>query len=151
MATSSTSAKMSATSYPFHLTLAVTFRDLDVLGHVNHAVYFTYMETARTNFFVDLLQLASPQGLPVILAEATCSYQAPLFFGEQVVVGVGISRFGGKSFDMVYRIDGGDGRLAAVGKTIMVMYDYGAGQTIPVPDDLKARVHAFQGQWQAPT
>jgi acyl-CoA thioester hydrolase len=141
---------MSAQSYPFQLTLAVTFRDLDVLGHVNHAVYFTYMETARTNFFVELLQLTSPQDLPVILAEASCSYQAPLFFGERVTIGVGINRFGVKSFDMVYRIDGGDGRLAAQAKTVMVMYNYAAGRTIPVSEELKARVESFQGDWQKP-
>jgi acyl-CoA thioester hydrolase len=49
---------------------------------------------------------------------------------------------------MRYRIDGGDGRLVAEARTVLVAYDYTAGATIPVPEELKARVLAFQRGWQ---
>jgi acyl-CoA thioester hydrolase len=136
--------------YPFTVTIEVSFRDLDALGHVNNAVYLTYMETARIKYLVELLGLKSLHELPVIMAEATCAYKSPAFFGEQLAVGVGVSRFGAKSFDMAYRIAAGEGRLVALARTVQVMYDYAAGRTIAVPEDLKARVRAFQGQWQAP-
>lgn len=134
-------------AYPYEITVEVVFRDLDVLGHLNHAVYFTYMETARTKYFVELLQLKEPQELPVILAEATCSYQSAAFFGERLRVGVGVSRFGNKSFDMVYQIVAEDGRLVATGKTVMVTYDYASGETVPIPPELRKRVHEYQGDW----
>jgi acyl-CoA thioester hydrolase len=136
--------------YPFTVTIEVSFRDLDALGHVNNAVYLTYMETARIKFLVVLLGLKSAHELPVIMAEATCTYKSPAFFGEQLSVGVGDSRFGAKSFDMAYRMVSGDGRLVALARTVQVMYDYAAARTIAVPEELKARVRAFQGQWQAP-
>lgn len=133
--------------YPYQMSFEATFRDLDVLGHVNHAVYFTYMETARTRFFVDLLDLKGPAELPVILAEATCRYHAPIFFGERLIVSLAISRFGGKSFDILYRLEAADGRLVATGKTVMVMYDYTNGRTISIPEEFRAHVQAFQGDW----
>jgi acyl-CoA thioester hydrolase len=131
-------------SYPFHLTIEVTFRDLDAMGHVNHAVYLTYMETARTRYLMDLLALKSPHDMPVILAEISCTYHSPAVFAERLVVGVNISRFGRKSFDMHYDIHSEDGRPVATGKTIMVWYDYSAGTTITIPDAFKLRVAQFQ-------
>jgi len=137
----------SAQSFPYKVVIEVAFRDLDALGHVNNAIYLSYMETARIKFLVDLLTVTSLHDLPVIMAEATCTYKAPAFFGEQLTVGVGVSRFGSKSFDMTYRIDAGDGRLIALGKTVQVMYDYAAARTLVVPEDFRSKVLAFQGEW----
>jgi acyl-CoA thioester hydrolase len=138
-----------AQSFPYSVTIEVAFRDLDAMGHVNNAVYFSYMETARIKFLVDLLAVQGLHEMPVIMAEATCAFKAPAFFGEQLTVGVGVSRFGSKSFDMTYRIDAGDGRLIALGKTVQVMYDYAAARTLAVPEDFKAKVRVFQGDWAA--
>ena len=138
-----------AQSFPYKITIEVPFRDLDAMGHVNNAVYFSYMETVRIKFLIDLLAVTSVHDLPVIMAEATCTFKAPAFLGEQLIVGGGISRFGSKSFDMIYRIDAGDGRLIALGKSVQVMYDYTAARTLVVPEDFKAKVLAFQGEWAA--
>ena len=138
-----------ADSFPYRISIEVPFRDLDAMGHVNNAVYFSYLETARIKYLVDLLAATSLHDLPVIMAEATCTFKAPAFFGEQLTVGAGISRFGTKSFDMVYRVTAGDGRLIALAKTVQVMYDYSAAQTIVMPEAFKAKILAFQGAWAA--
>lgn len=140
----------SAQSFPYCVEIEVLFRDLDAMGHVNNAVYLSYLETARIKFLVDLLGLRDLSELPVILAEATISYRSPALFGERLTVGCGISRFGGKSFDMIHRIDTRDGRLVALSRTVLVMYDYATAATIAVPEDLKQRVRALQGDWRAP-
>src|SRR6266511_4870659 len=97
---------------------------------------------------VELLELNGLGNMPVIMAEAQVSYKAPAFFGEQLTIGTGVSRFGGKSFDMLYQITGADGRVVVLAKTVQVAYDYASGKTIAIPDALKARVVAFQGGWQ---
>jgi acyl-CoA thioester hydrolase len=139
-----------AKSYPYAVEIEVAFRDLDALGHVNNAVYLSYLETARIKFVTELLGLSDLRELPIILGEATLSYRSPALFGERLTIGCGISRFGGKSFDMIHRIDAGDGRLIATSKTVLVMYDYATGRTFAVPDSFKQRVQAFQGSWQPP-
>jgi len=137
-------------SFPYITTVEVAFRDLDAMGHVNNAVYLSYLENARIKYLVELLELNGLGSMPLIMAEAQVSYKAPAFFGEQLTIGAGVSRFGVKSFDMLYRITADDGRLVVLAKTVQVAYDYAAGTTIPVPDALKARVLAFQGAWQPP-
>jgi acyl-CoA thioester hydrolase len=122
--------------FPFQIPVEVIFRDVDAMGHVNNAVYFTYLETARTQFFFQKLTLLSLAELPLILAEASCSYKSPARFGDKLTDGLGIGRIGRKSFDIHYQITAENGRLVAAAKTIMVTYDYEKGETIPIPPNL---------------
>lgn len=130
-------------SYPFQTPIEVIFRDLDAMGHVNNAVYFTYLETARTRFFFQGLGISSPGQLPVILAEASCSYRSAAHFGEKLVVGLGVSRIGSKSFELAYRITAEDGRLVAECTTVMVAYDYENESTIPIPANLNKLLQSY--------
>ena len=41
--------------FRFSHLIEVRFADLDLLGHVNHAAYFTYMETARVHYVESVL------------------------------------------------------------------------------------------------
>lgn len=144
---------MSVTNYPFETDIQVTFRDLDALGHVNNAVFFTYLEAARIRYITQFLEQGLPNqfdllDIPIILVEATCTYKSQALFGEKLTVGVGVSRFGNKSFDLVYKIIGEDGRLVATGKTIQVMYNYDTSSAFPIPDEIKDTVFKYQGDWK---
>lgn len=144
---------MSITNYPAETQIQVTFRDLDALGHVNNAVFFSYLETARIQYITQILEQGLPAqfdllDIPIILVEATCTYKSQALFGEILTVGIGVSRFGTKSFDLAYRIMGEDGRLVATGKTIQVMYSYDTSSAFPIPEEIKESVFKFQGNWQ---
>lgn len=113
---------------------AVRFRDLDGLGHVNHAVFLTYMESARLAYFKSLgLGPDNPlEGL--ILARAEVDFRSPIELGEQVEVGNRVERIGSKSFVLEQQIHA-DGRLAAEGRFVLVAYDYTAGSSRELPDE----------------
>jgi acyl-CoA thioester hydrolase len=139
-----------STPYPFELRQQVTYRDIDVLGHVNNAVYIVWFETVRTSYIMELCQLKNLGDLPVILAETTCRYIAQGEWGETVVIGCGVSRWGTKSFDLAYGVSTADGRLLCTGRSVQVYYDYTARQTVPIPAQFRALVDARQGGWTAP-
>ena len=146
---------MSSDKYPYEVMIEVAFRDIDAFGHVNNAVFFSYMEYARVKFAIELfedsnLATESLLDIPLILVEATCTYHSPALLSEKMTLGVGVSRFGNKSFDLIYRFTGEDGRLIAAGQTVQVMYDYGLGRSFPVPDMIKEKVREFQKGWQPP-
>lgn len=136
--------------FPFYEEVHVRFRDVDAMGHVNNAVYFTYMEMARTAFFTRFLEIEKPLDIPIILGEARCRYLSPAYFGERLRVGLGVSRWGNRSFDFVYRIEGGDGRMVAAGHSVMVMYDYTREQSLPIPAEFREQIDSFQGAWIPP-
>lgn len=65
-------------------TLEVRWRDLDMLGHVNHAVYLTYLEQAQAHYLREPGAIPNdPSGIGYILAEASCQFRSPLGLGSE--------------------------------------------------------------------
>ena len=118
-------------AYPFVYRDTVRFRDLDGMGHVNNAVFLTYMESARIAFLSSLGAGDSPQH-SLILARAEVDFRSPIAFGDEVEVGVRTSRVGTKSFELEYEVRA-DGRVAAEGKSVLVGYDYERGASVEIP------------------
>lgn len=131
--------------YPFIFWEDVRFGDLDSLGHVNNAVYATYLESARIAYYQHLTGLPLEQ-LDLILAELTISYRAPGFFGDRLAIGVRVASLGTKSFVMEYAVArAGDDALLATGRSVQVAFDYRENRTIPVPELVRRRVAEVQG------
>jgi acyl-CoA thioester hydrolase len=129
-------------------TLQVRFRDIDAFGHVNNAVFFSYVELARIRYLLDVLQPGEPiQRLPLILARVELDFRSPIAFGEEVVVETRVSRVGRTSFAMTHRMAAGpQGRLVGEVQTVLVTYDYETERPIPVPDDWRRRFGEFEGR-----
>jgi acyl-CoA thioester hydrolase len=119
----------------------VRFRDLDAMGHVNNAVFLTYIESARVAFLQQLGAAATPQDMSIIVARIEIDFRAPVGFGEEVEIAVRASRFGGKSFDLDYELRVG-GAVVAEAKSVLVAYDYGKGEAIEIPDDWREKLAA---------
>jgi len=113
--------------------LSVRFRDCDAMGHVNHAVYFTYFEQCRLTFWREQTGAPSPHAR-IIIARAECDYRAPAHFGDELEVRLAIGAIGRSSFTLRYEIvEVSSERVVAVGSTVMVTYDYAAGKSVPLP------------------
>jgi acyl-CoA thioester hydrolase len=119
----------------------VRFRDLDALGHVNNAVFLTYIESARVAFLVDLGAATTLEDMAIIVARIEIDFRAPVGFGEEVEIEVRASRFGEKSFDLDYELRVG-GKIVAEAKSVLVGYDYDKGETVTIPDDWRERLAA---------
>lgn len=137
-----------------HVTLTVLFSDVDMMGHVNHAKYLSYMEQGRISYVRDILRWDGDlQHLGMILARAVVDYKSPLKFGEQVVVSTRCVRLGNKSFEMAAVLrrqkQGELGDMVATGLMTIVAYDYQQEATMPVPDEWRQRVMAFEKAFEA--
>jgi acyl-CoA thioester hydrolase len=122
--------------------LDVRFRDCDALGHVNNAVYLTYLE--QTRFMQGRSRGGpapppAPAGLPgVILARVECDYRRPATFGETLEIRLTVGELGRSSFRYEYEIVDGQGRTVLTAKTVQVVYDYAAEKPVPIPDSIRA-------------
>ncbi len=129
----------------FHCStpVKVRFRDLDAFGHVNNAVYFTFMEMARVEYFAQL-GILKPGEIPrpfFIIAEATCQFKAPIDMETSLIIQSRVSRLGNSSFDMEYRfVDEAGGTVLATGRTVQVTYDYTAGRSVSLPEEWRAAI-----------
>ena len=116
----------------------VRFRDLDSLGHMNNAVYATFVEQARLHF---LSSQAQAEPVNMILARLEIDFRSPVELAETVDIEVTPTRLGTKSFDLDYVLRVGE-RLVAEAKTVLVAYDYAQSRSIEIPDEWKERLAA---------
>jgi acyl-CoA thioester hydrolase len=119
----------------------VRFRDLDGFGHVNNAVYLTYLEEARNALLAHLGLARGVDEITMILARVEIDFRAQAGIGDELEIGVRPSRFGGKSFDLEYELRTGD-RVVAEARTVLVGYDYAAGATMELPDEWRRSLAA---------
>lgn len=109
----------------FSCTVDVRFNDVDGMGHVNNALYLTYLEHCRMRFFTEVAGSTSERDFPFILAHAALDYKNPMKMNAQPSVKMWTSRIGGKSWDFDYEIkDKKTAIVYATGKTVQVAYDY---------------------------
>ena len=121
------------------------WRDLDALGHVNNAVYFTYLEETRFHYLRELGVIPSdPSGIGMILAEASCQFKSPLRLGERVTVWMRVSELRNSSFIFEYRVEEEGGRLAATARSVQVCYDYKNQRPISIPDEWREAIIAYE-------
>jgi acyl-CoA thioester hydrolase len=138
------------TAETFHCStpVKIRFRDLDAFGHVNNAVYFTFMELARVEYFaqIGLLKAGEFPSPFFIIAEAACQFKAPIDMETALIVQVRVSRLGNSSFDMEYRlVDEMSGAVLATGRTVQVTFDYHANRSVPLPDEWRAAITHLEG------
>jgi acyl-CoA thioester hydrolase len=119
----------------------VRFGDIDALGHVNNAVFLTYIESARVAFLFDTGAATSLEEMSIIVARIEIDFRAPIRFGSEVEIAVRASRFGNKSFDLEYvlRVDG---QVVAEAKSVLVGYDYERRESVAIPDEWREKLAA---------
>jgi len=128
--------------------ISVRFKDIDALGHVNNAVVFTYIETARVPFMTALGIRSTQvpiQDISFIVAHINCDFRRPIFYGQHVEVGTRVTDVGRSSMRLEHRIEA-DGNLAAEGHCILVYYDYNSDRSIPLSAEILAKIEAFEGR-----
>jgi acyl-CoA thioester hydrolase len=130
------------------LRIAVRFSDCDPLGHVNNAVYLTYLEQARIVLWRHQLGFQSRRmaegerrGEGFILVRAEIDFRSQAHDGDELEVRLSLAGFGRSSATYEYEIvDVPTGRLVAAAKTIQVWFDYDANRSVPITDALKQQL-----------
>ncbi len=133
-------------TFRLEVPVNVRFRDLDIFGHVNNAVYFTYLEVARNAYWTKLFGPRRSRTSNFIIARAELDYRSQTTDEHSILVGIRISSIGRSSFEFHYNIlEEGSRRLIAEGRSVQVMYDYKTNQKAGVTDAVKDRILAFEG------
>lgn len=128
--------------------ISVRWGDMDSMGHVNNAKYFTYCESARMSYFAAIRMYDHREGEKhgPALAAAHLNFRAQVRYPSELDVLTRVSEIGRSSFRMEYEIVYRDSReRVADGHGIIVWVDYGAGRSIPIPESLKQAIREYEG------
>jgi len=133
-------------SFEHTTDIDVRFRDTDAMGHVNNAVYLTYIEVARQEHWQRLAPQIDYNHVPFVVAHANIDFRSPAEVGETIRVALRADWIGRSSYGLSYELRERDsGRLLAEATTVIVTYDYAAHRPMPVPDWLREGLERVAG------
>jgi acyl-CoA thioester hydrolase len=114
------------------------YRDLDTMGHVNNAVYATFIEQARLDFFETVAGVPLDEAGGVI-AHLEIDYERPITLDQDVAVTTSIADLGDSSISMDHEILA-DGEVAATANVVQITVDPETGETISIPSEWRDRI-----------
>lgn len=123
-------------------SLAVRPRDMDADRNVNNAVYFEYFHHSRLEHLIRL-NVWQPRGAAgndnsFAIAENTCRYLKPSFFGDVLLIWTATHSVGRSSFQLVYQVwREGDEAMIAAAHSAQVWLDEG-NNSAPLPATARA-------------
>jgi acyl-CoA thioester hydrolase len=122
--------------------IEIRWRDLDGFGHVNNAVFLTYLEEARDEFYSSLLPWDTVNRM--VLRHTTVDFRRSLVQSDDHVdVSLRVLRLGTSSVVTEETIASvATGEIAAVAESVMVHTDAGRERAEPFPDGARALLEA---------
>ncbi len=111
----------------------IRYSDTDLNGHVNNAVYATYMEESRISF---LQEVFPGQRLPLVIASLHIDFRQETRYPEHtdVVARTWLTRLGRSSFEFFCQIVSVRGEVMCEGTAVVVHYDFEKRKSAPLPD-----------------
>jgi len=137
------------TTFSFYYPITVRYGDLDPQGHVNNAVYMTYLESARLGYYeaTGIWDSKSGAKTGMVVAHVDIDYLVPIYFGQSIQVGVRMERIGNKSLTLAFQIESvPEEKPLARGRSVMVAYDNNAEASQPFPEDWRRKITQFEEQ-----
>lgn len=134
--------------FHFYHPVEIRYGDLDPQGHLNNAKFLTFFEQARIHYMIELGLFTRQQSfmeIGVIVADVHITYLEPVYFGQNVKVGVRVMKLGMKSMTWEQNVvDADSDKELARGEVVLVTYDYKEEKTIPIPQSWRQRITEFE-------
>lgn len=129
----------------FTMDIEVRFRDIDIRGHVNNAVYFTYFENGRQKFCRAVLQMNAVSEMPFILAHTRCDFVRPITLNDHPVLQLQVKNIGTKSVTYAYRLahHADADLLYATAESVQVCFDYRKNVSVPISKKLRTQLSEY--------
>lgn len=138
---------MSERPWTVKAPLRPRFRDTDAMGHINNAVYVTYIEVARQEYWRAFMGSEDYGVVPFIFARVEMDFRSEALVSEKLELRIRCSFIGNKSFGFEYEIrEATTDRLVVRANSVQVFYDYAAKQSIACPPGMRERLEAFEGR-----
>ncbi|MFP4374161.1 MAG: acyl-CoA thioesterase [Spirochaetaceae bacterium] len=139
---------MSRPPYPtVTVPISLRFSDLDAYGHVNNAVFFTYLEEARIKLIGPHFQVEMGEETVFVVAHAACSYTLPVEYGVDLFVQMTVREMRRASFIVDYVITDADGITYATAETTLVAFDPVARRAASIPGWLDTALAEAAARW----
>lgn len=131
-----------------HTYVQTRFNDVDILGHVNNTVYFSFYDTGKAYYFNQVRGGNMDwRHVETVIANVNCAYINSMYFGERIEVYTRCTAIHDKSFILQQMLVEQETRqIKSVCETVMVSIDTTDLKAIPVPQDWRQMLCDFEGR-----
>ena len=139
---------MTLPGYRHVCEIQIRFNDIDKVGHVNNAVYHSYLELGRVHYFNEVLERTvdwDRKGF--VLARTEIDYKCALYLRDKIFCFTRLESFGTKSFKLrscICRETENGLEECAHALTTLVCMDYLSGKSMEIPGEWIARLSAYE-------
>lgn len=131
--------------YKFRTPIHIRFSDIDAVGHVNNAIYLTYFEIARFNYWKHAISWnLSEHG--IIVGRSEVNYLKSITLHDEIACYVRVVRIGNSSFDVMQvlvKVTPHGEEICTTGKTVCISYDYSANKSVHIPTREREQMIAY--------
>lgn len=128
------------------LNIRIDWSELDTFGHVNNVVFYRYIQSARVRFWeqIGLYDKYERDKIAPLLANAAIDFKKPLYYPGNVIIEYQPTFIKNTSFGLEYKIKNDNMEIVAIGKDIMVLFDFKENLKMNIPDFLRKNIQQFK-------
>jgi acyl-CoA thioester hydrolase len=120
----------------------IRYGDTDRQGHVNNAVFATFLESGRVRFLYDPSNDMPPAGCGFVIAQMLVDFREELHWPGEVEIGTVVLKIGRSSVSLGQGLFSGE-RCVAAAQTVLVLMDDTTRRSTPFPDATRRRLESF--------
>ena len=128
--------------YPIKTYDKIRYRDMDRQGHVNNAVFSSFLETGRVELIYNSSNQIISTGSSFVIASLNLDFILELKWPGTVEIGTGIIKIGTSSIKIVQGLYQ-DEKLAATAETIIVQTNKKTGSSKPLSPKAKEILNRY--------
>lgn len=128
--------------FPAHASDKLRYADTDRQGHVNNAVFATFLETGRVEFLYDAEDPITDDGAEFVVARMELDFRGEIHWPGSVDIGTGIRKIGNSSVTVAQVIYQND-RCVAEAETVIVQLNTATRSSQPLSETATSRLRAF--------
>jgi acyl-CoA thioester hydrolase len=129
--------------FPIRVSDMVRFADLDRQGHVNNAVFATYLESGRVGTIYDPENGFQVPGATSVLARIEIDFLQELRWPGTVEIGTAVAAIGRSSYTFAQAMFS-NGTCVAMGRSTLVLIDAATRRSRPLPRETIERLERFK-------
>ena len=126
-------------NFLFTTEIPLRISDINYGGHLGNDAVLSLAQEARIRFLRSLgWSEQDVAGVGIIMTDAVVVYRSEAFYGDVLMIHVGVTDFQQLGCDFVFRmVNRASGKEVARVKTGIVFFDYASRKPVPVPDEFR--------------
>ena len=127
------------TQYPFQHRFTPRWRDNDIYGHINNAVYYEYFDSTANLYLIEQAGLNIHQADTVaFVVYSQCQYMAPVTYPNKINIGLAIKKLGNSSITwQLGMFSENDNETKATAEFVHVFVDRQTGEKTTIPNSMR--------------